>query len=98
MIEVLAALATVVLGLFAGSLLTEALLLVPYFRSCLHWRARRRRAFGDEVAAVAQDSLWAAVIEIGLLLCTELKALAERRTLHRSKNVVEITHRRTMGC
>jgi small-conductance mechanosensitive channel len=33
MIEVLTALATVVLGLFAGSLLTEALLLVPYFRS-----------------------------------------------------------------
>jgi hypothetical protein len=33
MIEVLTALATVVLGLFASSLLTEALLLVPYFRS-----------------------------------------------------------------
>ncbi len=33
MIEALMVLTTLVLGLFAGSLLTEALLLVPYFRS-----------------------------------------------------------------
>jgi hypothetical protein len=33
MIEGLTVLTTLVLGLFAGSLLTEALLLVPYFRS-----------------------------------------------------------------
>lgn len=33
MIEALTVLSTLVLGLFAGSLLTEALLLVPYFRS-----------------------------------------------------------------
>lgn len=33
MIEALTVLTTLVLGLFAGSLLTEALLLVPYFRS-----------------------------------------------------------------
>jgi hypothetical protein len=33
MVEALALLTSVVLGLFAGSLLTEALLLVPFFRS-----------------------------------------------------------------
>lgn len=33
MIEAIAILTTVVLGLFAGSMLTEALLLVPFFRS-----------------------------------------------------------------
>ena len=33
MIEALAVLTATILGLFAGSLLTEALLLVPYFRS-----------------------------------------------------------------
>jgi hypothetical protein len=33
MIETLLVLSTVILGLFAGSLLTEALLLVPYFRT-----------------------------------------------------------------
>lgn len=33
MSEALMFLTTLVLGLFAGSLLTEALLLVPYFRS-----------------------------------------------------------------
>jgi hypothetical protein len=33
MIETLTVLTTLVLGVFAGSLLTEALLLVPYFRS-----------------------------------------------------------------
>ncbi len=33
MIEILTILSTLVLGLFAGGMLTEALLLVPYFRS-----------------------------------------------------------------
>lgn len=33
MVEVLTVLTTLVLGVFAGSMLTEALLLVPYFRS-----------------------------------------------------------------
>lgn len=36
MTEALALLATLLLGLFAGSLLTEAFLLVPYFRSLSH--------------------------------------------------------------
>jgi hypothetical protein len=50
MIEVLAVLTTAVLGLFAGSLLTEALLLVPYFRSLSFEEFNRlHREFGPRL-------------------------------------------------
>ena len=50
MIEALTVLATLVLGLFAGSLLTEALLLVPYFRSLRFEEFNRlHREFGPRL-------------------------------------------------
>lgn len=50
MIEALAVSATLCLGLFAGSLLTEALLLVPYFRSLGHAEFYRLHAdFGPRL-------------------------------------------------
>lgn len=52
MIEALIVLATLVLGLFAGSLLTEALLLVPYFRSLSFEEFNRlHREFGPRLFA-----------------------------------------------
>lgn len=50
MIEALTILTTLVLGLFAGSLLTEALLLVPYFRSLSFEEFNRlHREFGPRL-------------------------------------------------
>jgi hypothetical protein len=50
MIETLTVLTTLVLGLFAGSLLTEALLLVPYFRSLRFEEFNRsHREFGPRL-------------------------------------------------
>jgi small-conductance mechanosensitive channel len=50
MIETLTVLTTLVLGLFAGSLLTEALLLVPYFRSLSFEEFNRlHREFGPRL-------------------------------------------------
>jgi hypothetical protein len=50
MIETLTVLTTLVLGVFAGSLLTEALLLVPYFRSLSFEEFNRlHREFGPRL-------------------------------------------------
>lgn len=50
MIEAVTVLTTLVLGLFAGSLLTEALLLVPYFRSLSFEEFNRlHREFGPRL-------------------------------------------------
>ena len=74
MIEALTVLTTVVLGLFAGSLLTEALLLVPYFRSLSFEEFNRlHREFGPRLFSYyAPLTISAALIPLAAAAATIL--------------------------
>jgi hypothetical protein len=73
-IEALAQLTSVVLGLFAGSLLTEALLLVPYFRSLTFAEFNRRHGeFGPRLFRYyAPRPIAAVVLPVASAVATSL--------------------------